>query len=486
MTPWRPSSWSLAVKLPLIVCLVVAGVAGVTGFTVIQKERIELRQALAEKAVLMSRWIAAASAEPMMRNDVWPIWRNLRQVTSKEVDEGRDVLTAMVLDTEGVVMAHLQPGPNPIGLPLHTDGDETRLLERALRSGAPLVLEDPAGGFVEGVAPVVGGGKRLGVARVRLSTRVLAQAVGEATGLVLLATFGLALIGSLAGIYASLRAVRPLGRLADAMSSLARGEPVAVPVRGADEIAHLSVTFNAMAAEVAEKQRLERELAQAEKTAALGRIAAGVAHEVNNPLAGILNCISTLKDHPQEPGLLERYLPVFERGLLRIRAIVQDLLVEQRAEHASEPCGPECLDEVRDLVAAEIEGKSIVLDWRNDLAPDTTFNRQRLQQALLNLLRNAVQAMPAGGRLSVSARREDGVLAIVVEDTGVGIAPEDVGRVFDPFFTSRKTGTGLGLWITWRLVQSLGGTIEVASRLGEGSRFTLSIPLGGPDGSIAD
>lgn len=486
MSAWRPSSWSLAVKLPIIICLVVAGVAVVTGFTVIQKERIDLRQALAEKAVLLSRWVAAGSAEPMMRNDVWPIYRTLRQISSSEVDAGRDVVTAMVLDAEGVVLAHLDPGVHPIGLPLSIEGDDADLLARSLAATETLVLDDPNGNFVEGISPVIGGGKQLGVARVRLSTQSLAEARREATALVSVATLGLALIGSLVGIFASLRAIRPLGRLTEAMAALGRGEPVVVPVHGADEIARLGMTFNSMATEVAEKQRLERELAQAEKTAALGRIAAGVAHEVNNPLAGILNCISTLKDHPQEPGLLPRYLPVIERGLLRIRAIVQDLLVEQRAEHASDPCGQECLDEVRELVAAEIEGKSIVLDWRNDLPSDTTFNRQRLQQALLNLLRNAIQAMPDGGRLRVSAWVECDRMKLVVEDTGVGIAAEDLGRVFDPFFSLRKNGTGLGLWITWRLVQSLGGSTEVASAPGVGTRFTLTIPIGAADGPPVD
>ena len=482
----RPSTWSLAVKLPLIVSFVVVGVALVTGFTLIQKERFELRQALSEKAVLLSRWVAAGSSEAMMRNDVWSIHRTLRQVTSSEVGEGRDVVTAMVLDVDGVVAAHLEPGRHPIGLPLEVAGVEVDLLRRAALADRPLVLEDPQGGFVEGVAPVVGGGKHLGVARVRLSTASLAGALAEATALVVTATLALALFGSLAGIFASLRAIRPLRRLADAMASLGRGDPVEVPVQGGDEIAQLSATFNAMAADVAEKQSLERDLARAEKSAALGRIAAGVAHEINNPLAGILNCVSTLRDHPGEAGLLERYLPVIERGLLRIRTIVQDLLVEQRAEHASDRGGPACLDEIRDLVAAEIEGRPIRLAWHNDLPADIRFNRQRLQQAILNLLRNAAQAMPEGGVLSLVATMEGDHLVLVVEDTGVGIALEDLERVFDPFFTSRHDGTGLGLWITWRLVRSLGGTTEVASRPGEGARFTLRIPLGAANGNLDD
>lgn len=479
----RPWAWGLSTKLPVIVCLVVVGVAVVIGAAVVSKDRAALRDALSDQGRLLARWVAAASAEPMLRNDVWVVYRLLHEAAAEGHLDRENIITMMVLDSEGRVVAHLQPAEHPPGLPLTVHDDrERRMLAAAMTTTRPAAFDDTDGGAVEAAAPIISGGKRIGVARVRLSTAQLAKTTQEATLVVVTRTLGLAAIGSLIGIFLSVRAVRSLRQLAESMALMARGEHVALTLRGNDEIARLGDAFNRMAREVEAKRQLERELAQSEKAAALGRIAAGVAHEVNNPLAGILNCISTIKDHPEEPRLVERYLPVIERGLLRIRAIVRDLLVEQRAEYTSEAYEPAQLDDIRDLILPGMADRHIALQWDNQLPVWVRINRPRMHQAVLNLIENAVQAMPDGGNLRFAASVADNrTLSIEVEDSGIGIPAENLPRIFDPFFSSKPDGTGLGLWITGRLVNSLGGTVDVHSEPGSGTLFTLRVPYEGRD-----
>ncbi|MBI4968241.1 MAG: HAMP domain-containing protein [Rhodospirillales bacterium] len=483
----RPQVWSLSVKLPLTLSAVVVGVSGVIATTIILQDHQRLNTALEEKALFMARAVAATAIEDVLRNDFWSLYKSLRQVATGLTDQARDsrVLTGMVLDSEGRVLAHLAPARHRLGLPLETETEpEAEFKERslALRQGAVAWGVDGKTGFVEGMVPIMAADKHLGVVRLRLSTIELDARTRAVTATALGWTLALALAGSLLGAVISIRMVRPLSALNHAMERLGRGEAAgAIAVRERDEIGQLVHGFQRMAEELANKQRLEREMARDEKLVALGRIAAGVAHEINNPLAGLFNCLSNIRDHPDDATLVRRYLPMIEQGLSRIRALVQDLLIELRAEQAWEPADVLCLDELRDLIRAEIGDAPIELVWRNKAAGLARINKPRCQLVLLNLLKNAVQAMPDGGRLELETGVEGETLTLCVSDTGIGIPPENLSRLFDPFFTTRPSGTGLGLWISYRLVVSMRGSIVAESRPGGGARFLLRLPIdGGP------
>lgn len=217
------------------------------------------------------------------------------------------------------------------------------------------------------------------------------------------------------------------------------------------------------------------------KLASLGQIAAGVAHEVNNPLGGMLNCINTLKKHPDDPALLQRYLLLLETGLNRIGATVQGLLVELHEDVEAMPCDLACLSDLKELVAAEIGERDIALHWDNRVPNEACLSCScpNLQQVVLNLMNNGIQAMPEGGALVFRSCRDDDTLIMEVQDNGVGIPREHRHHLFDPFFTSRPNGTGLGLWITYQLVEKMRGTIQVESEPGQGSLFRVRLPLEG-------
>jgi len=470
------SSLSLAFKLSVVLSLIVAGVAAAIGGAMVDRDRQRLREELRGKALLLARSVAVTAPEPLLRGDSWTLYKMLRQLTQGP-DGAREtaLVAAMVLDPEGRVLAHLYPALFPIGLPLMADNSPERP-----RLQAELAMRDSGifdgEGFIEGVAPVQASGKNLGLARVRLSTLELDKETASAGVSVLLLSVSIAMTGIILGSIWSIRTLRPLHTLARSMEELGRGVVHPLPVSRGDEIGQLITSFNRMANELDEKRKLAGELAANEKVIALGRIAAGVAHEVNNPLAGMLNCLSTLRAKSNDPELVARYLPMIEMGLKKIEALVKDLLIELRVEDAREVADSSCLEDVRDLIAAEIDPARIEFAWDNRLEPGDFMNRPRVQQILLNLLRNSIQAMPTGGRLWCRFWSDQGKLIFEIEDTGHGIRPEDLGRIFDPFFTSRPTGTGLGLWIVFRLVQTMHGSIDVNSVPGRGTQFRIHIP----------
>lgn len=489
MKPFGLPRWSLMLKIPLTVIVMVVGVAVTIGAVIVAQDRVRLRAELENKALLLTRAVAATTQEAVLRGDHWTLYQNLRTI-ARRMPVGNDpdmVLTAMVLDVEGRVLAHLDPANNPLGLPLATYEDgERKLLAETLAIDAERVFrgQSAAGDFVEAAVPIAVDGKTLGVARIRLSTAELRERTATAAFLVLGLTLGLAAVGSLFGCIISRRLVRPLEALAQGMDALATADPAKIePLRivDPDEIGRLTETFNRLARELAEKRRLEEQLAQSEKLAGLGRISVGLAHEVNNPLGGMLNCINTLKKRPDDAALLRRYLDLLETGLRRIERTVKGLLVELRSDASPTPCGLVCLPDLQELVAAEIGDRPIRLHWDSTLEHGFSFTCScpQIQQVVLNLAMNAIQAMPEGGDLAVRSRHGGNALVIEVEDNGVGIAEDDRKRLFDPFFTGKSNGTGLGLWITYRLVERMGGSIEVDSEPGRGSRFRVTLPVEG-------
>jgi two-component system NtrC family sensor kinase len=470
------SSLNLAFKLSVILGLVVASVAAAIGGAMIIHNRQFLREDLREDTLFLAQSVAWTVPALVSRNDSWALYKTLREIVKGAGSvHNTSVVTAMILDPEGRVLAHIYPALFPVGLPLLSENSsEQAQLQSELGMRNSGVFEGQ--NFIEGVAPIQAGGKILGIVKIRLSTDELDKETATAVVSIALVTIGIAIIGIILGSIWSTQLLRPLHALAQSMERLGRGTVGPLPVLRGDEIGQLVASFNRMVGELEEKSKLTAKVAENEKIVALGRIAAGVAHEVRNPLAGMLNCLSTLRAQSNDPDLVARYLPMIERELKKIEALIKDLLAELRVEDAREIADSSCLEEIRDLVAAELQTTKIELVWDNRLSPGEYINRPRMQQILLNLMHNSIQAMPAGGMLCCRFWSDQNKLIFEVEDTGHGIPPENIERIFEPFFTSRNTGTGLGLWIVLRLVQSMQGEIDVNSVLNKGTRVRVQIP----------
>ncbi len=233
--------------------------------------------------------------------------------------------------------------------------------------------------------------------------------------------------------------------------------------------------------------QLERQLRQADKLAALGTLSAGLAHEIKNPLSALeLNLhllAEELGEREQSRSAVRRYLDILKAEVKRLQAVVENVVRVSRPTTLSlEPLN---LNDLLAHVVALVQGEAREhkVDLRVDLVPDlppVTGDSTQLSQVFLNLLLNALQAMPDGGTLAMSsAARLDAPasVSVRVSDTGHGIAPGHLTRLFDPYFTTRDGGTGLGLAIAYRIVRDHGGSIEVTSTQGAGATMTVRLPL---------
>ncbi len=237
-----------------------------------------------------------------------------------------------------------------------------------------------------------------------------------------------------------------------------------------------------IARDITETKQLEQQIRSSEKLASIGKLAAGVAHEINNPLGGILNCIYNFRKGALSPARQEEYLVSIEDGLRRVQKIVRQLLdFSQQHEPEFSPANiNDVVERVLVLTEHALAAKKIGLDkqLQRDL-PSLMVDRHMMEQVLMNLVLNAVQAIKEGGTITIRTRARDGDCEVTVADTGCGIPANVLPHIFDPFFTTKGTGegTGLGLSVSLGIVERHGGRISVDSEVGKGSVFTVSLPL---------
>jgi signal transduction histidine kinase len=305
--------------------------------------------------------------------------------------------------------------------------------------------------------------------------------------MVTLAVFGL---GMAAALVLSRGFTRPLQNLSHAARRVAAGDLQAkVPHAGEDEVGELSRTFNEMVEKLRENRQLAERLHFAERSTALGRLAAAVAHEIRNPL----NFINLSIDHVR--GKLapedERRRADFERILIGVkdeisrlnRLVVEFLSFGKPMRLDTRPCSLERV--LRDVAAlvdhkARDQGVTLAVESEPGL-PEIVADPELLKTCFLNLMINAADAMPAGGSLTVALARgaKDGneALVVTVKDTGHGMSPEEIAAAFEPYFSTKDTGLGLGLALTRKIVEDHGGRIALESEPGRGTTVRITLPL---------
>jgi len=451
-------------------------------------ENSTLAGSLPAMSVALS-WAPREDAPPLVVSSVIRLDQLLQLARRSQVFEISlaDATGALLAHPDGARVAARARTTQPAGVEaVHEKHSASRAFE----------FEEGGVAMIGGFAPV-GYGRLIAAARIPRSAAYLASR--HLLNRLLWVGLGLLLLAALSAQIWSRRITRPVERLSRASREIGRGKfDIQVQVESGDEIGTLAVSFNQMAAELNTRERAledaQTQLIQSEKLAAFGQLGAGIAHEVKNPLAGILGCaqLSLMKVDASSP--LHKNLTLIEKETRRCKGIIENLLKFARQEKAA--MGPLDLNQVAEdtisLVNHQLELQQIKA--RRDLAPDLPKilgNANQLQQVLMNLLINAQHAMEGSpGSVTLTTRRlESGRIEIRVSDTGPGIPKEIQHRLFEPFFTTKPTGkgTGLGLSVSFGIIKDHGGEIRPESEPGAGATFviTLPVPPEGPAGEPA-
>ena len=280
--------------------------------------------------------------------------------------------------------------------------------------------------------------------------------------------------------------VAPLRRLVDASRQVAKGDlEVRVVVGDPDELGELERAFNEMTGALAESTRQvdrlhQREIERASQLATVGELASGVAHEIRNPVAGVSSGLDLVRQRLGTGTSLAPIMDEMARQLARIQRRLHELLTfaPPATPHLAPVPGNRAVDRGVRLVQPTAQRAGVEIDLALDPAdPKLRIDEEMVNQALVNVLMNAVEATPRGGRIEVRTTCTGDHVEITVVDTGRGIARQHLEQVFKPFFTTRHTGTGLGLSITRQILERHGGGITLTSNEGHGTRVVMRLPL---------
>jgi signal transduction histidine kinase len=334
--------------------------------------------------------------------------------------------------------------------------------------------------------PIVHKERLLGLGRIEMSMDAAVAALDRIKLWGLITTAGLFMIGLFFASYFAKSVTRPIGTLVQAAVRIGQGDfNQRLDESRKDEIGVLMATFNRMTKGIV---KLEETQKRVEKLEIASQLAARVAHEIKNPLNSIGLIIDHIQDRfaPASQPEREKFLDLsrnMQREVDRLNKIVEGFLRSAKPISLSrQPTDLNGLvDETLASIAPEADQQRVQIhrQYQGNL-PQLSVDYQQVRQALLNLVINALQAMPNGGELylstSISNNGTESV-SVSIRDTGCGIPPENLPRLFGPYFTTKQRGFGLGLSIVERIVQEHGGRIEVQSRVGKGSVFTLLFPI---------
>ena len=488
---WREWAGRLSfrAKLGLMVNLLIVVLILGSAVLLEERQRTAIIQEVEKRALVMARGLASSVTDDLITYN----YVSIEQSTAKFSKEP-DLVYVLVLDKEGNVAAQflrdypLQTILNRRDLPKPGDATIDQLHLPGTERDTVYDVKLPV--MVEG-SPESWGLVRLGVSLQGVH-REIARTRWQIAGFVVLSL----LAGSVASALLARHTARPIQALMQGVAAISQGDfGHRIEVTSHDELGQLSAAFNEMSTQLARVRGLEDRLRRADRLAALGTMAAGIAHDIRNPLTSILIFSQLMSLHYDDSDVREKFNRVVPRELERVQAVIEDMmeLARPASVHREPASLNDILSQVLELFESQVDTQGIKISREYELdLPFCMADRKRLHRCFSNLVSNAFQAMSSGGELTVRTRqipamifpdtglpdpRPEPAIQITIADTGQGISADGLSRIFDPFYTTKEKGLGLGMAIAHRIVEDHRGTIDAQSQLGLGSTFTVCIPL---------
>jgi signal transduction histidine kinase len=472
----------ITVKAPVVVVLLVLAIGIAVSERVLSRLINSQERHLGDLANAYLDGLASPLIEPVLRGDPWEVFDILDR--AKRPYAAVKPVETVVTDAGGRVLASSNPRHAGIGTALPGDFPASQD-----HPSKVLIHTTDARAFID--RPLMVNERRIGTLHAELDISPLLAERREVLWTLIVSNAALTLLLAALGWFAVRRMVAPMKILAEHLEAAPDGSVTPIPDAwippAKTETGRLFRSFNRMAHAVAERQSLMTRLAEEERLGSLGRLASGVAHEINNPLGGLFNALDTLKVHGAKPQVRVTAIDLLDRGLRGIRDVVRSALAVYRPDREKRDLLAADIDDLRLLISAEVRRKQIELTWENLLPGQAAVIAFPVRQVVLNLLLNACRAAGERGRVAVSARADLACLEIIIDDSGSGL-PAHIASFLTEGGSPAPIGaqTGLGLWVARRMVTELGGAIAAeVSSLG-GARIRMTIPLRIEAGGLAD
>ena len=475
---------SFRYKIPLWGSFLIVATALIISSTLILRAYNDVKRDLLRNAVSQGRTLAKTLVPAILQDHVWQAYEIVNApLHGASLENAIQADTLLVLDEQRQVYVSTRPDSLPMLANFGQLSGEYALVASSIAKEGDdaRVVEPAASEYLYVATPILDEQTRLGTLLQIYSKKVLwprfVENAGQAGWVALLVLAVLLPINW----YWGQRTATPLVRLTERMEQLRRSLPDELPTNiydYEDELGRLFQAYNQTLQQLREKALIEGKVIQSERLVAIGRLAAGIAHEINNPLLGMLTSINTLRHHGAPDARTSKTLTLLERGLTQIKETVAALLVE--ATVTSRDFAPQDLEDIQTLIAPQVHKRRVTVIWSTTLTEPVPLPSTLARQIMINLILNAVQASEEGGEVEVAVAATGSILLLSVINGGRTLSRAQTEHLFEPFTNASDSGRGLGLWVCYQIVKQLGGNIAVGSTTVSGigrTSFEVSLPF---------